>query len=134
MSERFDSKLKHDIEAKLAEQERLKHGTRRGHDRGPPRGGGHGGPAFTGQQGNGAGHHNQGNGSPNYRHGGQGLSQGRHEYNNRNRPFQGGYPPDGSRTTTELAVFNSDRDGGGNHHEEEERGETEDRLTGFDRD
>ena len=126
MSERFDSKLKHDIEAKLAEQERLKHGTRRGHDRGPPRGGGHGGPAFTGQQGNGARHHNQGNGSPNYRHGGQGLSQGRHEYNNRNRPFQGAYPPDGSRTVTELSEFpltgdrrqDNPRDGG---HEMERR-------------
>ena len=105
MSERFDSKLKHDIEAKLAEQERLKHGTRRGHDRGPPRGGGHGGPAFTGQQGNGARHHNQGT-SPNFHNGGQGLSQGRHEYNNRSRPYQGAYPPDGSSTVYELSEIN----------------------------
>ena len=102
MSERFDSKLKHDIEAKLAEQERLKHLTRRGHDRGgPQRGGGHDRPAYTGQQG-GARHHNQGN-PPNFHHGGQGLSQGRHEYNNRRPPYQGAYPPDGSSTLYELS-------------------------------
>ena len=132
MSERFDSKLKHDIEAKLAEQERLKHLSRRGHDRGgPQRGGGHDRPAYTGQQG-GARHHNQGNPpNSNFHHGGQGLSQGRHEYNNRRPPYQGAYPPDGSRTVTELSVLNpmrdrrqqDSRDGGGHAgHEMERRG------------
>ena len=131
MSERFDSKLKHDIEAKLAEQERLKHLSRRGHDRGgPQRGGGHDRPAYTGQQG-GARHHNQGNPpNSNFHHGGQVLSQGHHEYNNRRPPYQGAYPPDGSRTVTELSEFplthdrrqDNPRDGG---HEMERRDRVE---------
>ena len=64
------------------------------------------------------------------------MSQGRHEYNNRNRPFQGGYPPDGSRTVTELSEFplthdrrnDNPRDGGTGGHGGGHEMETRDRV------